>query len=453
MRRVHKFAAVAAACAIAGSAQALSFGEALQAALKFDGQFQASGHELASARESVPIARASLLPSVTLSAARTNVTGSREFPNSLNQQVQVPVDYAAPQYNLQLRTPLFNYEAFSRYRQAGAQLLSAESLYEVRRLELAERTGAAYLQALLAHENAGLAKAELESLQAQQQRAEQRLLRGEGTRTEVAQTQASVDVARVRLLEAQDVLAVALRALRRNTGVETVRLNNLDPAGVLAPLAPMNLQDWIDRAESNSPLLRTRRSNIQAASFNVDRNRAAHLPRLDLVAGVSRSRNESVSNLNQQSSLRSIGIQLNVPLYSGGGIDASVRQALAERARAEEELRVEREAVQLEVLRQYAIVANADAKIEAYRQALNSSEVAVEGITKALAAGLATTADVIDAQSRRYAAQRDLAQARYEVLAARMRLMMQAGLPVTEVAADLDRALTVDSPLNIRPMP
>lgn len=453
MRCDHKFAVLAATCAFVGSTQALTFGEALQAALSHDGQYRAAGQELAAARESVPIARAGLLPSVTFSAARTNVAGTREFPNSLNQQVQVPVDYAAPQFNLQLRTPIFNYEAFSRYRQAGAQLLGAESVYEVRRVELAERTGAAYLQALLAHENVGLAEVELQSLKGQRERAEQRQSRGEGTRTEVAQTRANVDVAQVRLIEAREQLKVALRTLRRSTGVETARLKGLDPAGEFPPLAPTPMQAWIERAESSSPLLRIRRQNIEAASFNVQRNRAAHLPRLDLLAGVSRSRNESVSNLNQQSSLRSIGIQLSVPLYSGGGTDASVRQALAERARAEEELRVEREAVQLEILHQYGIVSNADEKISAYRLALNSSEVAVEGVSKALAAGLATTADVLNARLRRYTAQRDLAQARFEVLAARMRLMMHAGMSVTEVAADMDRALTVDTLLNIQPTP
>lgn len=439
--------------ACAAAAQAMSFGEAVDAARRFDAQYRAAAFELQSARQSLPIAKASLMPNVTLTASGTNASGSREFPNSLDQQVRVPLDYNAPQANLQLRTPIFNYEALTRYRQAGAQVDSAESVYEARGLDLVERTAAAYLQAVLANETVDLAEAERRSLGAQGERAQQRQLHGEGTRTEVAQTQAAVDVAEVRLIEAQDQLDIALRALRRITGVQTARLKGLGAEAEPVPLEPRLLSDWLELAERQNPSLRARRQDIQVASLNIDRNRAAHLPRLDLVAGVSRSRNESISSLEQVSTLKSVGVQLSVPLYSGGGIEASVAQALAERARTEEALRVEREGLQIEIQRQHAIVTNARTKIDAYRRALASSDVALEGVTKALAAGLSTTADVLDAQTRRHAARRDLAQARIDVLGARMRLLMLAGTPLAQVVSDLDASLVADSALKIRTQP
>ena len=453
MPRTLRLAALALAVAATGAAHAMGFGDAIQAARQFDAQLRAATHELESSRQVLPMARANLLPSVTFNASGANVTGTREFPNALNQQVRLPLDYDAPQASLQLRSPVFNYEALSRYRQAGAQVEGAEALYQARVLDLADRTGTAYMQALLAHETVVLVEVELRSLRAHQLRAEQRLLRGEGTRTEVAQAQSAVDSSQARLIEAQDQLDIALRGLRRITGLATTRLNNLPPDSGPAALEPRLLQDWLDIAERNNPVLRMRRQNVQAATYNVDRNRAGHLPRVDFVAGVSRARNDSVNNLDQVSTLRSIGLQLSVPLYAGGGIEAGVQQSLSDRARAEEELRTERESVQLEIQRQHSAVTSGPTKIDAYRRALASSETALEGVTKALAAGLATTADVLEAQTKRSVAWRDLAQARYEVLMARMRLMLQAGLPLADVVADLDRVLVVDSPLEIRTQP
>ena len=67
-------------------------------------------------------------------------------------------------------------------------------------------------------------------------------------------------------------------------------------------------------------------------------------------------------------------MQLNVPLFSGGGVQASVRQSLADQARVEEELRVERETLQIEVQRQFVAVRNGQAKSEAYSRAVASAK-------------------------------------------------------------------------------
>ena len=449
-----RWAALAAACLLgAGAAQAFSLREAFDAALRYDGQYRVAGHELDAARQNLPIARSSLMPLVTLSASTASVTGTREFPNSLNQSVRIPADYNSPQASLQLRTPIFNYDALSRYRQAGFQVLSAEALYEFRGYELAERVATTYMQVLLANDNVMLAEAEITALDAQVARSQQRQLRGEGTRTEVAQTQAALDVARVRQIEAADQLENARRALRRYTGQDIVKARNILPGFMPPPLTPTKLEEWLELGERQNPQLRVRQQNLIVANFGVDRSKAGHLPRLDFVAGVNRSRNESLSSLNQTSTLKSIGVQLSVPLYSGGGVDAAVSQALADRSRAEEEIRVERETMQLEVLRQFYAVSNGTAKIEAYLRAVSSSETALEGATRALAAGLGTNSEVLDAQTRRFTALRDLAQTRYEYLVSRLRLMMQAGIPVADVVADFDRSLPIESTLKIRTTP
>lgn len=450
MRPPLRLSALAVALAAAGPACAMDLAAAWDAARRHDAQYRSAALELESTRQARPIARASLRPSVALQVSDANVTGTREFSNSLNQEVRVPVDYRSPQASLQLRAPVLNYEGLARVRQADAQVEGAEAIYEARGQDLADRVGSAYLQALLANEGVLVAEAEIASSEAQLERARQRLLRGEGTRTEVAQAQGTLELAQVKRLEALDQVELARRSLRRLTGLEPAQLRRLPDDFTAGPPEPMRLQDWLDMAERQNPTLRARRFNLEVARQGIERSRAGHMPRLDLVAGVSSSRNESISSLNQSQTLRSIGVQLSLPLYSGGGVEASVRQSLFDRDRAEEDLRNEREAVQVDLQRYFQSVVNGGTRIEAHRRVVASAQTALEGMTRALAAGLGTQADVLDAQSRRYAAERDLAQARYDTLAARMRLMLLAGVPAAEVVNDVGRLLTVDLQLKTR---
>jgi outer membrane protein TolC len=142
-----------------------------------------------------------------------------------------------------------------------------------------------------------------------------------------------------------------------------------------------------------------------------------------------------------------------VPLYSGGGVDAGVRQAAADLSRVEEEARSDREGVELDVQRIHRSVVSGATKIEAQGKALQASQVALEGIGKSVEAGLATAVDVLDAQSKVYFAARDLAQARYEYLLSRLRLYTQAGLPVMEIVQDIDRMLTAATSTSTRSSP
>lgn len=442
MRRAFHRLALAAALALAGGgASAMGFAEAFAAARANDATFSAAGHELESQRQLVPITRSALLPQVSLNASTADVSGTRQFFNSQNQEVTVQVGYASPQSSLQMRMPLYNRESSKRYEQAQAQVEMAESIYRTRGLELIDRVGTTYLQVLLAMDNRALAESHLTAARGQLTRAEQRFKRGEGTRTEQALAQANVDVARVRLIESGDQLEIARRNFKRLIGQDTPSLNQLDKDFIPGELVPQGLVEWLDLALRNSAAIRARQQGVIVAGLNIERQSAGHHPRVDFVASIARNENDSLSNLGQTSVLKSLGVQLSVPLYSGGGVDASVKQALADKARAEAELKAERENVEVELQRNYMLAVNGATRVTAYRQAAASSEVAYQGAVRTQEAGLGTISDVLDAQIRLYVARRDLAQSRYDYLLSRLRLMAQAGLPIDEIVADLDRLL------------
>lgn len=446
MRRqsfARSLVASAAAMLLHHAAYAMSFADAVNAARNFDPTFRAAGYELDAVRLGVPIARSSLLPQVALSASNQEVVGSRTFPNGLNQEVTTRVDYSAPQAALQARLSIFNYEAWARLRQAEAQSEGAEATYRARGLELVDRVATAYLLALIGRTQRALAETEMKSVQAQLDRARQRFARGEGTRTEEAQAVAALELARYRMIEASDQLELALVRLRRVTGQEPTTMFEAPADFTPAPLQPVGIQEWIDIALAQNPQLEARRRAIEAARQGVERNRAGHLPRLDLVGSLAKSKNDSLANLNQSSTLKSVGVQLQVPIFSGFGVDASVKQAEAERKRAEQDLHADREQIELEVQRLYVAASSGITRVDALRRSVAASETALEGTTRALEAGLATSADVLDAQTKLFAANRDLIQARYEYVASRMRLLAQVGTPLPQLVADIDSLLTV----------
>lgn len=440
---LHSALALAAGLALAPAAQAMSFGEAFTAARQNDAQYRAAGHELEANRLAVPVARAALMPNVSLNASQQEVEGWRKSRNSNNQDMRLRLEYTAPQASLGMRMPIINRELGVRVEQAGAQAEFAEYQFQLRGNELMDRLASAYLTVLLVEQTKLQVDKLVEALTQQVAQAQQRLARGEGTRVEVARGQAELDLARVRVLETEDQLLLARRQLQRLTGQPLTQALQMPAAVEPPPLEPQGLFAWLELANRQNPALKAREQSLEVAKLGVKRNRAAHLPRLDLVASYSQNENESVSNLGQSTTQRAIGVQLNIPIYSGGGVEASVRQAVADRSRAEEEIRLERENVEIEVQRQYQLTQNGVERIKAQERAVASAELAVTGMRRALEGGVGTTGDLADALSRSYAAQRELAQARIDYLLARTRLMLSAGFGMSEVAQELDRLLAL----------
>jgi protease secretion system outer membrane protein len=427
---------------------ALTLAQAYDAALRNDVRYQMATKELESARLAVPVVRAGLLPQLAFSASVSKVKGTRDFGNALNQDVRVPLNYEAPQYGLSLRAPVFNYEALVRLRQATSTAEGAEAMMQARHLDLVSRLTTAYLEVLMQHEALRLAAEELQSLLAQAERARRRYTLGEGTVQDATAAEAAAEIGRTRLARSRDDVVLALQSLQRVTGMPASTLRTLpaDFAGVALPLP--DLQAWMSRALQSSPILRFRELSVETARHGVDRQRAGHYPRLDVVASLSRAENESVSTLNQATRQRSVGVQLSVPLYSGGGVEAGIAQAVAEKERVQEELRAERENLLFEVERLYRLAYQGPDRLSAHAQALGASEVAVQAADRAQAKGLGTAADYRLAVARRAAAQRDLIQARYEYVNQYVQLLVVSGWTPGVLVNEMAGVLTRDAEMD-----
>ena len=433
--------ALALAAAPAPALAAGAFASAFAAAHAHDAAYRAARHELEAGEELVPIARAGLLPTVTASYSESRVRGERETATPRDTQ---DLDYRNPVAALQVRAPLFNLEARSRYAAAQAQTEGARARFAASGRDLLDRLGLAYVQRLFAEETLALAQVQVDALETQTHIARRRLAAGEGTRTELADAAANLASARAELFAAEDQRALTQRALTRITGSEAPTLRALPTNAT--PLLPSarTLQDWIALGREHNPTIATRQREIDALQHEIRRNRAGHYPRVDLVASAIRAENESISTLDQETSQYSVGVQVNIPIYAGGGVDASVRRAAAERARAQARLEDDLQSLQLDIERQFRTMESGGARLAALDDAVASSELALRGARRGQSAGVFSSADVLDALRRHHAARRDAAQARHELLIARIRLQALAGIAEEDIVTDVDSLLSAE---------
>ena len=430
-----------------GWAGAGDFQQASEAALLNDATYRAARAELASAQQNAPMAFSGLLPSVSLSVSDSQVNGSRTLDNPPGQPVTSPLDYRAPVQSLNLRAPLFNREATQKYKLAQAQVEYAQAIFATRTADLLDRLATAYLQRGLAEHAVLTAGVQVQASLAQSDLERRRFQLGESTRPEVAQADAALGMAHVLLLEAQDQLNLATlalgqisgsdHALRKTMAEDVVSVKFLtDLPKVTDPLAELIIQ-----ADTSNPNIAARRHAVHLAQLAVARNESGHYPRLDLVASASSSRNESLSSLNQSADQRSVGLQLNLPLYSGGYVRASVTQALADQDKAEAELVAEQQMVARELTKLYFSIIHGPNKLQTMQKAVESAQLTLDGARKGSLTGFNTQTDVALGQRKLAQAQHDLVQAIQDYLLAHMRLLTQIGTGPAQALAHLDALL------------
>ncbi len=428
---------------LAPAAWALDLQQAYDAAVANDATIRASRAGAEALRERLPQARSQLYPNVSFSAGRNYNDLTSEGRNQLGQPIKSETQYFSGNQVLQVRQPLFRPYLLAQVRQARAQVDSAEADLARDEQSLVVRVGEAYFEALLTRDQLALVLAQKQTYTTQVDAARKALAAGSGTRTDIDDAQARLDMTAAQELEARQNEDYTRRRLQTLTALDADELARLDEQRfVPQPPQPAAVQDWIARAEAASPELQSLRAQAEAARQEIAKARAGHLPTLDAVAQWSRTSSDSVTSINQRYDNKTIGLQLQVPLFAGGYVNSTVRQAQAALTRAEELLEATRRDLGVRVHREFRGVTEGMLRIAALEQAVRSAEQAVQSGRKSQAAGVRTLLDVLNAEQQRTQALRDLAQARYLYLVSRLRLHALAGDDAQTGVAQANAALT-----------
>lgn len=435
----------------AGNAQALGPFQVYEQALRNDPEFLAALQERDAGQESRTIGRAGLLPklSYNYNKGRNNsrATYLNERGNSHEDR-----NYNSYGSTFTVQQPLIDYEAYANYRKGVAQALFADETFRSKSQELLVRVLTHYTQALFAQDQIDNARAKKNAYEQQFQQNEQLFRQGEGTRTDILEAESRYELATAEQLQAQDEQDAALRELGALIGVATVNIDELTPLPAsfsALPLQPASFSSWHTMALESNPLLASQREALEVARYEVERNRAGHLPKLNAYASVRKMESESGNTYNQRYDTNTIGIEISLPLYAGGGVAASVRQASSNLARVEYELEGKTRETLIELRRQFNACQSGVSKLRAYQKALVSAEALVVSTRQSILGGERVNLDALNAEQQLYSTRRDLAQARYDYLLAWTKLHFYAGTLGEQDLARVDEVFVPREPATV----
>jgi outer membrane protein len=198
----------------------------------------------------------------------------------------------------------------------------------------------------------------------------------------------------------------------------------------LAPPEPNDVETWVRTSEDSSFTIASAKANFDFFSDEVARQRAGHLPTLDLSGNYTYADNPSNASpgiIGPVTNSTSVGVVLSIPLYSGGLIQSRVREALANRTKAEQDLENSRRTVAQNVRVSFLNVTSGIALVRALEQALTSTKSQLDSTILGRDVGVRTSVDVLNAQQSVFQARRDLQQARYNYLLSTLRLKAATG--------------------------
>ena len=416
--------------------------KAYEAAKLQDATILAARATAQAGRENLPQALAQLLPNISASVGYNQNNLTSTTPNFLGVEQTTKTDYPSQSQTLTLRQPLYRPFLKAQYQQAGARVDDANALLNQEEQNLVVRVVGAYFEAMLTHEQLNLVLAQRKAYTTQLDVARKSFAAGSGTRTDIDAAQAQLDLNAAEEIEVRQNMVYTLRQLEIlvNQPIDQLSTLNVSKLQLLGP-QPKNLLDWITRAEQNSPEIKSLKALVEVARLEVNKNQSGHYPTLDAIAQLSRSQSENVTNTQNRYNNASVGLQLNVPLFAGGAVTSSIRQALAARDRAEQLLEAGRRDLGLRVHKEFRGLTENIPKINALEQALISADQLVLSSSKSFQAGSRTVVDVLNAEQKRSVVLRDLAQARYIYLISNIRLLALVGAADVEAVRSINQVL------------
>ena len=449
MRAPTFYAKTAFVCAFSSLALAswaqtsmMDLKQVYEAALAQDANIRASRAAADSGRERLPQARAGLMPQVSASVSRNNNDLNSTAPNILGNPVTTNDKYLSDNKTVQLRQPLVNMQRWLQFQQAKSVVEEVEANLDRDLQNLVVRVSGAYFETLMTDEQLELVLAQKKTYTALVDAAKKGFAAGSGTRTDIDDAQARLDMALAQELEARQNQDLTRRQLELlvNQPVNQVAKLNIEALKLSAP-EPANLDAWTQKAEQASPEIKAMKARLEAARQEVSKSMAGHMPTLDAVAQWSNSGSENITRINSRYENKTLGLQLNIPIFLGGYVNSTVRQAVAEQTRAEESLEALRRDLGVRVHKEYRGVSEGVLRVRALEQAARSAEQMMKSTQMSFKAGSRSQLDVLNAQQQYTLTLRDLAQGRFVYLLSKVRLASlvgdDAGASVDEVNASL----------------
>lgn len=411
-------------------AHAIGLGALYEEALRHDPAYRSAENAYAAGLENEAIGRSAMLPKMNASYSKSQNRSTQwgqaysGGPNVANTW-QYPSDYSG----VFVTQPLFSLEAIARWKQGSAQAEEARARFVNESQELLLRVVTAYFEVLSAQSGLALAAA-TEKSASEDARVRRRLFeKGEGSQSDALQAESDAHIAQARFLEAQSVLRINLARLSQITGVEEGRLVKLSAVNARFKAKPVaaSLSELVSAAIDSNPMLKALSATAEEARQEQRKAESGHYPTVNLVGGVTTQNSNTVTSINQTTNQNYVGIQVNLPLFSGGETAARSRQGGFAYEKALADRDVERDKVTQDVRRQFETLVVASQKVPALERGVRAADEMISAANKAIRSGEKIESDRLQADRQRAQARRDLIEAQCAYLLASLKLKGLAG--------------------------
>jgi outer membrane protein len=414
-------------------ARAQSLLEVYEAAHNYDATYLAARALADSAIYRVEQTRALNRPSASLSATAARLgqnptAGSNFGSNTLSA-------------SLNGRQPLYNRSNDATIAQAERTLESSMADLDIAEQDLMLRVSQAYFDVLGAQDTLQTTRANKTAIAEQLASAKRNFEVGTATITDTREAQARFDLATAQEIAAENDLLTKRIALDQLVGRSNVEPRQLAVPVALPSTANIPVDELVSRAADEHPAVRRAQVGYDVARLETEKARAQALPTVDAVASLQGGRGTIAADVTGLNSAASVGVQINMPLYTGGAVQNRVRETIVLEERSRNDLEFARRTVTQTTRQAYATVQSSAAQVKALEAAEASSQLALEATQLGYRVGIRVNVDVLNAQSQLYQTKRDLARARYDLLLATLRLRQASGRLVPSDVLAIDRLL------------
>ncbi len=429
---------------VAQPALAIDLMETYEKALSYDSGIAAAEASFEAQRAASDVTRSALLPQVGAFGEANYI--DVEGPNQDNS-------YRELAYGVQLTQPLFRADAWFDYDASQFQTESARADYNLAQQQLILDVATAYFNVLRARDTVITTRAAEAAIQRQYEQAQERFDVGLIAITEVYEARASYDDTRSQRIVAENQLNIAQEQVARLTGEFPEEIENLRQNFPLGRPEPMDPSAWETTALDQNWSVQSALYDLNVSEANLKSAKAGHYPTLDLNASYGKTKTDGLEDPSAFQVQRDgtstqgvIGVTLNVPLYTGGGTQAGVRQRRSLVTVAEQSLKTVRRDVRVSTRSLFLTVNNNIETASALEQTIVSRRSALDATRAGYEVGTRNIVEVLDAERAYYVALRDYANSRYDYVINTLQLKQAAGTLSPQDLVALNNWLSESAP-------
>lgn len=390
----------------AGNAMAADLNDVYQLSLQNDAELAAAKAKREVGDYQVSLARAALLPQVSIGATHTDT--STEIDGAPTQELD------AMSYNATVSQTLFNLNSWYIYQSAAAGGDASDLELHLSEQQLIVRSTEAYFNVLREKENLETAQAEEKAIKRQLEQTQQRFEVGLIAITEVYEAEASYDLSYANLIGQEAAVDISFEALEQITGTRFDELSRLKTdINYITPEQPVT--HWVEQGMTMYAGIKIARESVNASEYNTKAGWSSYAPKIDAQFSYTTGEQPFGSSV-VDGTTTSVGITATIPLFAGGSNYARAKQAAAQTTQASADLDLQQRTVRNNIRSLYRKVQTDVLTIKARKRATVSSRSALEATETGYQVGTRNIVEVLDAQQNLFSAQRDYANARYDYI-------------------------------------